>query len=198
MKSSYILFALLGALVIFGFYGCNVNNSLVEKDQAVKTQWGQVEVQYQRRMDLIGNLIKTVEAEANFEKKTLTDIIEARANATKIQLNVDDLSEENIAKLQKAQEGLSGALSRLLMVTENYPNLKANAAFADLRVAIEGTENRIAEERRKFNDVVGVFNTSIRKFPTSIIAGFGGFRPAGYFKSDAGAENAPKVEIKID
>ncbi|MFN8438437.1 MAG: LemA family protein [Cytophagales bacterium] len=197
MKSSYILLGLVGLLVIFGFYGCNVNNSLVEKDTEVKKQWGQVEVQYQRRSDLIGNLIKTVEAEANFEKSTLKEIIEARANATKVTLNVDDLSEENIAKIQKAQEGLSGALGRLLMVTENYPNLKTNAAFGELRVALEGTENRIAEERRKYNDVVGNFNIAVRKFPASIFAGMFGFKTAGFFHSDAGTENAPKVEFNI-
>ncbi len=197
MKSSYILYGLLGLFVIFGFYGCSKYNTLVGKDQDVKTQWGQVEVQYQRRSDLIGNLIKTVEAEANFEKSTLTAVIEARAAATKVTLNVDDLSEENIAKIQKAQEGLSGALNKLMMVTENYPNLKTNAAFSELRTSLEGTENRIAEERRKFNDQVGEFNKSIRVFPANIIAGFGGFRPAGLFKSDAGTENAPKVEFNI-
>lgn len=197
MKASHILLGLLGLLVIFGFYGCNKYNSLVVKDQAVKTQWGQVEVQYQRRGDLIGNLIKTVEAEANFEKSTLKEIIDARANATRVKIDVDDLSEENIAKLQRAQEGLSGALGRLLMVTENYPNLKSSAAFSELRVSLEGTENRIAEERRKFNDIVGDFNASIRVFPANFIAGFGGFRPAGLFKSDAGTENAPKVEFNI-
>ena len=197
MKSSYILYGLLGLLVIFGFYGCSKYNTLVGKDQDVKTQWGQVEVQYQRRSDLIGNLIKTVEAEANFEKSTLREVIEARARATSIKIDADDLTDENIARLQKAQEGLSGALSRLLMVTENYPNLKTNAAFSELRVALEGTENRIAEERRKYNMAVGEFNKSIRVFPANIIAGIGGFRPAGLFRSDAGTENAPKVEFNI-
>lgn len=198
MKSSYILYGLLGLLVIFGFYGCNKYNTLVGKDQDVKTQWGQVEVQYQRRSDLIGNLIETVEAEANFEKSTLTAIIEARAKATSVKIDADDLSEENIARLQNAQQGLSGALGRLLMVTENYPNLKSNAAFSELRTALEGTENRIAEERRKFNMYVGDFNKSIKVFPANIIAGFGGFRPAGLFRSDAGTENAPKVKMNFN
>lgn len=197
MKSSYILYGLLGLFVIFGFYGCSKYNTLATKSVGVKEQWGNVEVAYQRRSDLIGSLIKTVEAEANFEKSTLKEIIEARAAATKVTLNVEDLSEENIARIQKAQEGLSGALSRLLMVTENYPNLKTNAAFSELRTSLEGTENRIAEERRKYNMVVGDFNKSIIVFPANIIAGFGGFRSVGFFKSDAGTENAPKVEFNI-
>jgi LemA protein len=164
-------------------------------DESVKTSWGTVQSQYQRRSDLIPNLVATVKGAANFEQETLTRVVEARAKATSINVNPDDLTPEKMQQFQQAQGQLSTALGRLLMVTENYPDLKANQNFRDLQAQIEGTENRIAVARKDFNETARVYNSSIRTFPNNIVAGFGGFRQRPYFEAQAGAENAPKVQF---
>ena len=176
-------------------YGCSKRNTFVSLNEAVKAQWHQIENQYQRRLDLIPNIVKTVEAEANFEKSTLTEVIEARAKATQVTIDANNLTPESIGKFKEAQSGLSSALGRLMMVTENYPNLKSNQAFGDLRIELEGCENRIAEERRKYNEAGQQFNTSIKLIPGSLFAW--GFKDAVYFEADKGAEKAPKVDFNI-
>lgn len=168
---------------------------MVEKREAVDQAAGQVQNVYQRRSDLIPNLVATVKGAANFEQKTLTDVINARASATKVSLNVENLSEENVAKYQAAQDQLSSTLSRLLVVSENYPDLKANANFRDLSVELEGTENRITVERMKFNQAVQDYNTTIQTFPNNLTAGMFGFTKKAYFQAKAGSENAPEVKF---
>jgi LemA protein len=180
---------------MFGFYGCNKRNSFVELREKVKAQWQQVENQYQRRMDLIPNIVSTVEAEANFEKSTLKEVTEARASATQVKVNVDDLNEASMKKYQEAQGQLSTALGRLLMVSENYPNLKSSQAFSDLRVELEGCENRISTERMNYNNMAREYNTDLQKFPGSLFAG--GFDKSAYFEAETGAEKAPKVKFNI-
>jgi LemA protein len=183
-----------GLVVMFGgFWACNKRNSFVGLREDAKAQWQQVESQYQRRMDLIPNIVATVKGEANFEKSTLEAVVAARASATQVKVNLDDINDASIAKYKAAQGELSNALGRLLMVTENYPNLKSNQAFSDLRVELEGCENRIATERMKYNNVSRDYNKSIQMFPGSLMAG--GFVPMAYFESEAGAEKAPKVEL---
>jgi len=168
---------------------------MVEKGESVSGQWAQVENVYQRRADLIPNLVATVKGYAEFEKSTLTEVIEARAKATSINVKADDLNPETIAKFQKAQSQLSGALSRLLVTVERYPDLKANQNFLELQSQLEGTENRIAVERKKFNEVTKDYNTYIKQFPRVIYAGWFDFEKKGYFEADAGADEAPKVEF---
>lgn len=170
-------------------------NSMVEKDEAVSSQWAQVENVYQRRADLIPNLVATVKGYADFEQETLTEVIQARANATSINIKSDDLNPETIAKFQKAQSQLSGALSRLLVTVERYPDLKANQNFLELQAQLEGTENRISVERGKFSQVTKDYNAYIRQFPRVIYAGWFDFEKKGYFEADQGAEEAPKVEF---
>jgi len=193
--SKGLMFAIgFGLLVMFGgFWACNKRNSFVGLREDAKAQWQQVESQYQRRMDLIPNIVATVKGEANFEKSTLEAVVAARASATQVKVNLDDINDASIAKYKAAQGELSNALGRLLMVTENYPNLKSNQAFSDLRVELEGCENRIATERMKYNNVSRDYNKSIQMFPGSLMAG--GFVPMAYFESEAGAEKAPKVEF---
>jgi LemA protein len=193
--SKGLMFAIgFGLLVMFGgFWACNKRNSFVGLREDAKAQWQQVESQYQRRMDLIPNIVATVKGEANFEKSTLEAVVAARASATQVKVNLDDINDASIAKYKAAQGELSNALGRLLMVTENYPNLKSNQAFSDLRVELEGCENRIATERMKYNNVSRDYNKSIQMFPGSLMAG--GFVPMAYFESEAGAEKAPKVEL---
>lgn len=194
MKGKLIIgLIVLGLIVVFGI---SVNNGLVEKEEGVESAWAQVENQYQRRADLVPNLVNTVKGAANFEQETLTSVIEARSKATSINISSDDLN--NPAKLQQFQEAqgqLSGALSRLLVSVERYPELKANANFRDLQAQLEGTENRIATERKRFNDTARSYNTAIRKFPSSIFASIGGFERKAYFEADQGAENAPTVDF---
>ena len=186
----------IGALCFFGLtYGCSKRNSFVDLNENVKSQWHQVESQYQRRLDLIPSIVKTVEAEANFEKGTLTAVAEARAKATQVTIDPTNLTPETIEKYKAAQGELSSAISKLLMVTENYPNLKSSQAFSELRVELEGCENRIAVERMKYNDVVKAYNAGIKKIPGSLFAL--GYNEATYFNADAGAEHAPKVDINI-
>lgn len=195
MKRIIILVSIiLFALIVMG-YGCSTRNGFIDKNETVKAQWQQVENQYQRRSDLIPNIVKTVEAEANFEKSTLTGVVEARAKATQVSINPENLNEESIQKFKAAQGELSSALSRLLVVSENYPNLKSNQAFSELRVELEGCENRISVERMKYNEAVREFNAGIKKIPATFFAW--GFKDAPYFEAEAGAEKAPKVEFNI-
>jgi LemA protein len=186
----------VGLILILLFWGIGVNNGLVEKEEAVNNAWSKVESQYQRRADLIPNLVNTVKGAANFEQETLTSVIEARSKATNITLTPETLNDEQaMENFQKAQSQLSGALSRLLVSVEKYPELKANDNFKGLQAQLEGTENRIAVERGRFNDVAKEYNTAIRKFPASFIAGFSGFKSKAYFKADEGASKAPTVSF---
>lgn len=174
--------------------GCNYN-SLVEQQQAVDQSWAEVENQYQRRADLIPNLISTVKGYAAHESSTFEKVTQARAQATAININADDLNEETLAKFQKAQSELSQALKSLLAVSEAYPDLKANENFKDLQVQLEGTENRVTTARGRYTQAVAQYNTSIKKFPTNIYAGWFGFTPKPQFQAEAGASSAPKVEF---
>ncbi|BAV04264.1 LemA family protein [Filimonas lacunae] len=168
---------------------------MVNLDETVKGKWGNVQSEYQRRADLIPNLVNTVKGEANFEQTTLQNVIEARAKATQIRVDPADLTPEKVQQFQAAQGQLSQALGRLLMVTENYPTLRANEAFRGLQVQLEGTENRIKVSRNDFNDAVQSYNSVIRRFPNNIFAGMFGFQAKGYFQADAGSDKAPEVKF---
>jgi len=192
MKRTLTLFALLGLLMSMTSCGYN---KMVEMDVAVEKAWADVEAQYQRRSDLIPNLVNTVKGYADFEQETLTDVIEARSKATSINVDADNLTPEAINKFQKAQGQLSGALSRLLVTVERYPNLKANQNFLELQAQLEGTENRITVARNRFNESVGQYNTYIRQFPRVIYAGWFDFQKKGFFEADEGTENAPEVNF---
>jgi len=183
----------LGALLLFGM--CGTYNSTVKKDEGVKAAWSQVENQYQRRSDLIPNLVNTVKGYADFEKSTLEAVVQARASATQVKVDPNELTPENIQRFEQAQQGLSGALGKLLMITENYPNLKANEGFLALQQQLEGTENRITVERKNFNEAVQDFNSGIRRFPTNLFVGMLGFSPKGYFQAQPGSEKAPEVKF---
>ena len=186
----------VGILVVIVLYGISLNNSLVEKQETVNQAWAQVENQYQRRSDLIPNLVNTVKGAANFEQETLTNVIEARSKATSIQITPEDLNDpQQIERFQEAQQQLSGALSRLLVTVEKYPELKANKNFRDLQVQLEGTENRIATERMRYNNIVQEYNTSIRRFPGNLFAGMLGFDSKAYFEAEEGAEEVPEVNF---
>lgn len=199
MKSRGCLVALVvvGVIVVgLVMWGMGVYNSLVGLDEGVTSAWGQVESQYQRRADLIPNLVNTVKGFAQQEKDVLLGVTEARAKVGQITVTKEVLDDPNaFAKFQAAQDQLSGALSRLLAVAENYPNLKSNENFMALQTQLEGTENRIAVERQRYNTTVQGFNTTVRRFPASLIAGFTGFREKQYFKAKEGAENAPEVKF---
>ncbi len=191
-----LIIAILGIIIFFGMmYGCNKRNAFVDLNEEVVSQWHQVESQYQRRADLIPSIVKTVEAEANFEKSTLTAVVEARAKATQVVIDPSNMTEQNMQQFKQAQGELSSAISKLLVVSENYPNLKSSQAFSELRVELEGCENRIAVERMKYNDAVKKFNASIKKIPASLFAW--GYKDATYFEADAGSKNAPKFDIDI-
>ena len=195
MKRIIIIVA-LGAIALFGLsYGCSKRNSFMVANEGVLKQWHQVESQYQRRLDLIPNIVKTVETEANFEKSTLTAVVEARAKATQVTIDPTNLTEANMNQFKQVQGELSSAISKLLVVSENYPNLKSSQAFSELRVELEGCENRIAVERMKYNDAVNEFNIGIKTIPGSLFAW--GYKDAIYFEAEAGAEKAPKVEMNI-
>ena len=196
MKKSYIILIVIAVVVlsIFAWFK-NTYNGMVNMQEDVSAQWSNVENQYQRRLYLIPNLVNIVKGYAAHEQNTLNGVVEARAKATQMQINVDNLDEAAMKKLNAIQGELSTALSRLMAITENYPELKANENFRDLQAQLEGTENRIAVERRKFNDTARIYNTGIRQFPKNILAGMFGFTPKPYFEANAGAENAPKVEF---
>lgn len=189
-----LVIAFAAIFCVTSFSSCNYN-SLVEQQQTVDQAWAQVENQYQRRADLIPNLVNTVKGYSTHESETLTKVTEARAKATSITINADDLNEENLAKFQQAQGELSQALKSLLAVTEAYPELKANENFMNLQTQLEGTENRIATERMRYTEAVKEYNTSIKKFPTMIYAGWFGFKEKPQFKAEAGAEKAPEVKF---
>jgi len=188
----YIIWIVLGLLVLMGF---SSYNGLVSNEEAVSKAWGNVESDYQRRADLIPNLVNTVKGYANFEKETLTKVMEARASATQVKIDASNLTPENVATFQQAQAGLSSALGRLLAVAENYPDLKANQNFLGLQDELAGTENRINVSRQRFNDTVNEYNVSRRKFPNVLFSSILGFKEKGYFKAEAGSEKAPEVKF---
>lgn len=198
-KGHWILIIVLGAIVVIaaGIYSWVKGNynGLVERSQEVAAQWANVENQYQRRADLIPNLVATVKGYATHEKATLEGVIDARARATQVRIDFNDLNEETLAKYAQVQGELSSALSRLMAVSEAYPDLKANRNFTDLQTQLEGTENRIATERRRYNDAVQAYNVYVQQFPRNLIAGMFGFTPKTFFAAVAGAEKAPKVEF---
>ncbi|HMH21134.1 MAG TPA: LemA family protein [Puia sp.] len=182
-------------IVLLGGCGCNGYNNMVKLDENVKGKWGNVQSEYQRRTDLIPNLVNTVKGAANFEQQTLTNVIQARANATQVKIDANNLTPEKIAEFQKAQGAVSSSLSRLLAVVENYPDLKATQNFRDLQAQLEGTENRIKVSRNDFNAGVQDYNSTIRRFPNAMFAGAFGFKAKGYFQSDPGADKAPDVKF---
>lgn len=199
-KGLKIGLGILGGIIIVGFvlysWFKNYYNEFVEFEQKVNTQWGNVENVYQRRVDLVPNLVATVKGVANFEKETYTAVTEARAKVGQIKLTADQLSDPAmIQKFQAAQDGLGSALSRLLVVSENYPQLKANENFLQLQAQLEGTENRIAVERRNYNLAVQDYTTAIKKFPGLLVAKLTGFKEKEYFKATAGSEQVPKVQF---
>lgn len=189
-----VAFAGLGIIAVFTYF--NTYNSLVTLDEQVDAQWGDVQSAYQRRADLIPNLVATVQGAAEFEKSTITEVIQARANATSINLSADQLTPENVQRFQAAQDQLSGALSRLLVTVEKYPELKATSNFSQFQTQLEGTENRIKIERDKFNNAVQAYNSKARRFPGHIVAGMNDMETrTGYFEANQGAENAPQVQF---
>lgn len=196
MKRSYIIIIAVVVLlfIIYRMFAGSFNN-MVTKDEAVSSAWSQVENVYQRRLDLIPNLVATVKGAADFEQETLTKVIEARASATQIKVDPKNLTPEALEKFQSSQGQLSAALGRLMVVAEQYPQLKANQNFLDLQAQLEGTENRITVERQKFNEIAKDYNTYIRTFPQTLLAGMYGFSKKAYFEADQGAEKAPKVEF---
>lgn len=188
-----ILLVIAGLVLLIGGCGCSGYNGLVQQDETVKKAWNNVESDYQRRADLIPNLVNTVKGEANFEKSTLENVVAARASATQMKVDPDNLSPEKLAEFQAKQGQLSQALGRLLMVTENYPNLRANDAFRNLQTQLEGTENRIKVSRNDFNQAVADYNIKVRSFPMNLMAGMFGFKAKEGFKAEAGSEKAPEV-----
>lgn len=196
MKSKNLtLIVILAAVLIFGGCGCGSYNGLVQQDESVKNSWNRVQSDYQRRADLIPNLVSTVKGEANFEQTTLTNVINARASATQIRVDPDDLTPERVQQFQAAQGQLSQSLGRLLAVAEAYPTLRANDAFRGLQAQLEGTENRIKTARNDFNDAVQTYNTQVRRFPTNIFAGMMGFKQRQGFAAEAGSQRAPEVKF---
>jgi LemA protein len=200
MKKSFLVligvFVFLGLIVLIGFLtSIRSYNKMVQYDEAVTSSWSQVENVYQRRADLIPNLVNTVKGYADFEKSTLTQVIEARAKATSVNITAENLNEQTMAQFQQAQDGLSSALSKLMVVVEKYPDLKANQNFLELQSQLEGTENRIANERMKFNETTKTYNVYIRRFPAKIFASIYGFDQKPYFKAAEGAEKAPEVKF---
>lgn len=193
MKRNTII--IIAAIVAIVGYCMSSYNTLVGQDEAVGTAWSNVENQYQRRVDLIPNLVNTVKGYASHEKETFEAVVSARAKATQTTVDIDNLTPEKIAAYQKAQGELGSALARLLAITENYPELKANENFNELQAQLEGTENRISTERHKFNEVAKTYNTSIRRFPKNIIASMFGFEKRPYFEAQEGAEKAPEVKF---
>lgn len=196
-RTSIVILAIVGLLAVCFLWGVGINNKLVNTEENVSQAWGQVENAYKRRADLIPQLVATVQGAANYEKGTLTEVIEARAKAGSVQVDANNLTKANVAQFQKAQDALSSALTRSInVVVERYPELTATQGFRDLQVQLEGTENRIATERGRFNDAVNAYNKMLRRFPNNIIAGICGFDKKGYFTAPEGSENP--VEVKFD
>src|SRR5665811_494513 len=193
---SIIVVAFLALIVLaVVLWGTKVYNGMVTMQESVTSQWGNVQTSYQRRSDLIPNFVSTVKGAANFEQTTLTQVIEARAKATSVTIDPTKMTAENMQQFQQAQGQVSSALGRLMVVMEQYPQLKATQNFRDLQVTLEGTENRISVERRKFNEVALTYNTYIRRFPQRFLAGMFGFQIKPYFKAEEGAEKAPQVKF---
>ena len=183
----------LGVVTLLAIFGFKTYNGLVEKDEAVATAWSNVETQYQRRADLIPNLVNTVKGYAAHESETLESVIAARSAATSINLTADELTPEKIAEYQAAQQEVRSALGRLIAIAENYPDLKANQNFLELQAQLEGTENRIAVARKEFNEIAKAYNVAVRRFPANLVAGICGFDTKAYFEADAAAVQAPVV-----
>jgi len=191
-RSGLIILAIIAVLVIWGI---STQRGLVGQDENVKKSWNNVQSEYQKRSDLVGQLVETVKGVANFEQKTLTDVINARSKATSINVNANDLSPEKVAEFQKAQEELKGSLSRLLVVAEQYPQLKATESFMKLQGQLEGIENDVKTSRNSFNEAINTYNVKVRSFPGNLIAGMLGFKAKEGFKADAGTEKAPPVKF---
>ena len=189
------LLIILGIVIILGAWSCSGYNGLVKQDETVKNRWNNVQSSYQRRTDLIPNLVNTVKGEANFEQSTLTGIVEARAKATQITIDPSNITPEKLAQFQQAQAGVTSALGRLLAVAENYPNLRTNDGFRALQAELAGTENRINVARNDFNNAVNTYNTKVRSFPMNIFSGMFGFHVKEGFKAEAGSEKAPEVKF---
>jgi LemA protein len=200
MKKGCLVSLIIGGIILLFvlgtvMWGIKTYNRMVTMNEAVTSQWGNVETQYQRRNDLIPNFVNTVKGAANFEQTTLTQVIEARAKATSVTIDPKNLNEASMAQFQQAQGNVSSALARLMVVVEQYPELKATQNFRDLQTELEGTENRIADARRKYNESAQTFNTYIKQFPQSFIAGVGSFQAKPYFKAEEGAAKAPEVKF---
>ncbi|MFT3933160.1 MAG: LemA family protein [Chitinophagaceae bacterium] len=195
MTRNLTLIVILALVLVLGGCGCTAYNGLVGVDQSVKTSWSNVETQYQRRTDLYNSVIKTIEGSANFEKSTLKEVIEARAKATSVTVDIND--PESLAKYQAAQGQLQGAFSRLMAVSEAYPDLKTTKSFQDFQTQIEGTENRINVSRQDYNSTVNAYNLKVKTFPNNIFAGFFHFSEKPYYKADPGSDKAPDVQFNI-
>ncbi len=194
-KGWIVLIVIIGVILLLIAWVSGINNNLVTREEGVNQAWANVENVYQRRLDLIPNLVNTVKGVAKFEQQTLTAVIEARAKATSVQISPKNLDEGSLQKFQEAQNGVSSALGRLMVVVEKYPELKATQNFSELQAQLEGTENRISVERMKFNESSQAYNTYLRKFPNSIFAGMLGFQKKAYFQAQAGSEKAPEVQF---
>jgi LemA protein len=187
---------IIGALVlILGVWGCSGYNGLVKQDEKVKKAWNNVNTEYQKRIDLVDQLVNTVKGAANFEQTTLTNLVEARTKATSVNISADNLTPEGVAQFQAAQGQLTGSLSRLLAVVENYPDLKATQNFQQLQTSLEGIENGVRNSRKEFNDAINTYNVKVRSFPMNLLSGMFGFSKKEGFKADEGAEKAPKVQF---
>lgn len=193
MKSKTGLIVILGIIVLLFFWGCGSYNKLVTREQSVKTAWSNVETNYQRRADLYESVVKTIKGSANFERGTLTEVIEARSKASQVQVNIDDPA--SLEKFRQAQAGLQGAFSRLLVTVERYPDLKTTQAFQNFQAQIEGTENRINVARRDYNTAVNGYNLSVKRFPGSIFASIFGFNEKAYYEAEEGAEENPDIQF---
>lgn len=197
-KATIVIIALVAAVVLAILWGIGINNKLVNAEENVKEAWSQVENNYKRRMDLIPQLVSTVQGAANFEKSTFTEVVEARSKASSVQVDANDLSEANIASFQKAQDALTSALSRSInVVVERYPELTATQNYRDLQVQLEGTENRIATARQRFNEEVNKYNRLLRVFPNNIVASIAGFEKKGYFTAPEGADEAQTINFEF-
>ena len=194
-KTPFVLIGIVALIILIGGWLMSGYNDMVELDENVNREWSQVENQYQRRLDLIPNLVNVVKGYASHEKETLEGVIEARAKATQTTIDPSNMTEEQLANFQKAQDGLSGALNRLMVVVEKYPELKANENFLQLQAQLEGTENRITVARKSYNDAATIYNKLVRRFPNNMLAGIFGFSVRPQFKAQEGAESAPAVQF---
>ena len=194
-KTPFVLIGIVAFVILIGGWLMSSYNGMVNEDENVNREWSQVENQYQRRLDLIPNLVNVVKGYASHEKETLEGVIEARAKATQTTIDPSNMTEEQLASFQKAQDGLSGALNRLMVVVEKYPDLKANENFLQLQAQLEGTENRITVARKGYNDAATIYNKKVRRFPNNMLAGIFGFSVRPQFKAQEGAESAPTVQF---